>query len=104
MTEYKIVVGVGLVDPTEAETGLNKFRCFLCSLCGGYTEVASSGGWINEKSELVIEPGRVFFAYIPDNNTDQESKLFDHVVILCDDLQQACVFIVKTQNAQTLFI
>lgn len=45
------------LSPFQVTTAQAKARGLIAGICGGYTEMFTSGGWVDPKGELVTERG-----------------------------------------------
>src|SRR4249919_3090054 len=66
MQRFTITTGAGFdangvpLDAGKLAQALATVRADLAATFGGYTEAETSGGWVNDRGELVTEPGRRF--------------------------------------------
>ncbi len=61
VTVHFFLVPAVLPDGSDSSPGLPALRLFLAKLAGGYTELgAGSGGYLDEKGELVKEDNHAF--------------------------------------------
>lgn len=64
-----------LIPSQQQQMALRLIRLELAKRCGGYTEVATTGGWTNPQGRLVTELGYMFIGYLDNMSTAEAESI-----------------------------
>jgi len=74
MYKATVTAGVGFDmhgDILQANALLPKIRREIARHAGGYTELNTKGGWVDDEGELVDELGKQWIVYLPTSDRQQ---------------------------------
>lgn len=110
---YRITITAGMgetaegraLTPFEVNRAVERARRVLAESFGGYTEVATSGGWVNDEGRLVEEVGRRWVCLALDMSREvAEWKGRQAAELIAEALQQACVVLEVEELRAAAFV